>query len=163
MATKGKKRRKDYRKRYKVMTYNADGTFTEHTKSTRPRGGPRFRLGRKKWKDSVRDAAMREAHFLAGEMLAQYLQAQLKDVADVYIAAAKGGKIRGTRKTIPLDLTTTRDYIGKFAPPAPRKVDLGLADTADDFLTKVMEGEYEEEEEAEIVGGMIEDKSTGKK
>ena len=43
-------------------------------------------------------------------MLAPYLQDHLKDIADVYIAAAKGGKIRGTKKVLALDLATTRLY-----------------------------------------------------
>ena len=52
--------------------------------------------------------------------------------------------------------------LDKFIPDAPRRIDLGLADTMEDFVGQVVSGEiYKamEEEEAELVNPAIEDKT----
>lgn len=107
-----------------------------------------------------------EVKRLAGEMAKKYLETKyLKAALDVFgmLATGKGPNGGKLPKGLSIDPATVREFVSKFVPPAPRQIDLGLADTMEDFASRVINGEFEEQpEEAELVRPAIEDKREDK-
>lgn len=143
------------------------GMYVKGTKKPGQSPGGRLYRGRPTWEESVRKAAekasMAVAVPLAAATVSKYLEQALGGITDTYILAAGGTlpyKSRGRLKNVPYSEVTNRHAIDRFVPPAPRKIDLGLADTAEDFIAKVNTGYYSkilkekhpEIELAEIVG-----------
>lgn len=130
-------------------------------------GGSRPNSGRPEFVEAVRrgveQAAQAVAIPLAAATVSKYLESALGGITDTYILAAGGTlpyKSRGRLQKVPYSEVTNRHAIDRFVPPAPRKIDLGLAETAEDFIAKVNEGYYSkilrekhpEIELAELVG-----------
>lgn len=120
------------------------GSFKKGHKLSK--GGSRPNSGRPKWQESLDRKAREMAIPLAAGMAAKELEKCLGGILDTYVLAA-GGELpfptRGRPKKVPYDPTTNRHAIDRFVPPAPRKIDLGLADTFEDFADKVVSGHYE--------------------
>ena len=143
------------------MPFKKGHKIGRHGRQNPPGGRPTF-------EQAVEKAARKKASFLAAEMLNKLLQDHLGDVAAVYIGAASGKKPSlkkgGRSKDAEIDLTTVRHYIERFSPPAPRKIDLGTAETMEDFVGKLFRGEFidpdDPMEDAELVNPtQIEDKN----
>ena len=99
---------------------------------------------------------------LGAEMAAQFVEKYLHDVLRVYVGLGSGevpsksGK--GKKKKIAIDPATVRHLVERFIPPAPKKIDLGLATTAEDFYQEILAEAEARKDETEAV--LIEDKST---
>lgn len=107
-----------------------------------------------------------EAKRLAAAHALKYLETHyLKGAADAMgmLATGKGprgGKLPAWLKDV--HPQSAQALLAKFIPDAPRRIDLGLADTMEDFVGQVVSGEIYadmEEDEAEIVQPAIEDKT----
>ena len=132
--------------------------------------GNKAAVGRKENGQGRPNKQQMETKRLAAAHALKYLETHyLKGAADAMGMLASGKGPRGGKTPAWLKRVhpnSVHALIAKFIPDAPRRIDLGLADTMEDFVDQVMsgkvyEGMNEDEEDAEIVGGKpaIEDKT----